>query len=269
MAIITKITVQKKNKERYNIYLDEEYAFSVDEAILITYHLRKGLEVTKELLEEVVVEDHLRKAYQATINYLSYRMRSIKEVRDYLIKKEFEVDVINKIVDRLKKENYLNDSEFAKAFVQSRLNLTLKGPDAIKRELMEKGISETEVSNSLQLFKEEDQLEKASLFLRKKYPSKLKTSRSEQDRKMYTLLLSRGFTHDIVQKAFKAFHDEAEVDNDEEWEAINHQGEKAFKKYRSESDWETKQKVKQYLYRKGFSFDLIERFIEYYEEQGE
>lgn len=42
MRVITKIARQKNNPERYNIYLNEEYAFPVDEAILIQFGLTKG-----------------------------------------------------------------------------------------------------------------------------------------------------------------------------------------------------------------------------------
>lgn len=273
MAIITKITVQKKNKERYNIFLDEEYAFSIDEAILISYHLRKGLEVDKEFLANMIDEDHIRKGYQAAINYLSYRMRSVKEVTDYLLKKELEAEVVTTIIERLTREKYLNDLEFARAFVQTRINLSLKGPGSIKRELIEKGIGEAEIVNSMELYTFEHQIEKAIIFLKKKYPAKLKTSRTEQERKLFTLLVSNGFSQEVIQQAFKLYRDENEDEddnaNDEEWEAITHQGDKALKKYRSESGWEKKQKVKQFLYRRGFSIDLIDRFIEYYGEQGE
>ncbi|MGV3466194.1 MAG: recombination regulator RecX, partial [Heyndrickxia sp.] len=46
MPIITKITVQKNLSDRYNIYLDEEYAFSVDEDVLTRFQLRKGKELS-------------------------------------------------------------------------------------------------------------------------------------------------------------------------------------------------------------------------------
>ncbi|MCT8136929.1 recombination regulator RecX [Anaerobacillus sp. CMMVII] len=269
MPTISKITVQKKNKERYNIFLDEEYAFSVDEAILVTYHLRKGLEVTKEFLTEIISEDHIRKGYQSAINYLSYRIRSVKEVKDYLSKKELEPEVITRIVEKLTKENYLDDQEFARAYVQSRLNLTLKGPELVRRELVEKGISEADMMLGMQLYTYDLQLEKAVLFLQKKYPAKLRISRNEQDRKLYMLLISKGFSQEVIQQAFKIVHEEVEADNDEEWEALLYQGEKAYKKFHKESGWEQKQKVKQYLYRKGFSVDSIDKFIEYYEEERE
>ncbi|MER2172951.1 MAG: hypothetical protein ABS938_20245, partial [Psychrobacillus psychrodurans] len=48
MPVITKIARQKNNNERYNLYLDEKYAFSLDEAVLIKYQLSKG-KVIEEL----------------------------------------------------------------------------------------------------------------------------------------------------------------------------------------------------------------------------
>ncbi|RXJ00392.1 recombination regulator RecX [Anaerobacillus alkaliphilus] len=268
MPVISKITVQKKNKERYNIYIEDVYSFSVDEAVLINFQLRKGTEVTKELLEQVMEEDSIRKGYGLAINFLSYRMRSIKEVSDYLIKKDLELETVQIILKKLIDENYLNDQEFAQAFVQSRVNLSLKGPEIIKRELLEKGVGEVDINNSLRHFSHEQQLEKALSFLMKKYPRTLKTSRAEQDKKIYLLLFSKGFSHEVVQQAFTEFYKEQEEDNSE-WEAIKAQGAKALKKYQAFSDWERKQKMKQFLYRKGFSFEMIDKVLEYIENEGE
>ena len=266
MPVISKISTQKKNTDRYNIFLDhgqeEEYAFSVDEAVLVKFHLRKGLELTKLQIEEILYEEQIRKGYQYAINYLSYRMRSTKEMIDYLKSKELESNNITIIIDRLLKEKYLDDGEFAKAFVRSRINLTMKGPGVIRRELIEKGMSEKEINEALDLYSYEEQLEKAALLLQKKYPKQLKTSRADQDRKMYTLLQSKGFTNDVVQEVLRGMKEENEDDCSEEWQAITYQGEKALKKYRSYNGWEQKQKVKQFLYRRGFSFDLIDKFIE-------
>ena len=49
MAVITKITTQQKNQDRFNIFMDygkgEEYAFSVDSDVLIHFQLKKGMEL--------------------------------------------------------------------------------------------------------------------------------------------------------------------------------------------------------------------------------
>lgn len=262
MPVISKISIQTKNKQRYNIFLDEQYAFSVDEAVLVTFHLRKGLELTKQQIEEILYEEQIRKGYQLAINYLSYRMRATKEMIEHLKSKEIDSNNIAIIIDRLVSENYLNDGDFAKAFVRSRINLTFKGPEVIRRELIEKGMSEKEINEALKIFSYEEQLEKAAHLLQKKYPKQLKTSRADQDRKMYTLLLSKGFTSDVVQQVLNEKNAENEEAQSDEWDAITYQGEKAFKKYRDTDGWEQKQKIKQFLFRRGFSIDLIDKFIE-------
>lgn len=268
MAIISRITTQKKQTDRYNIYIDDNYAFSVDESVLIKFGLKKGLEVSPEFLEKLLLEDTYRKGYNWAINFLSYRMRSVKEVANYLKKKELQQAVVEKIVEKLKRDNYLNDLEFAKAFVQSRINLTLKGPGVIKQELIEKGLAEKEINESMELYSFEEELEKAIGLLRKKQPAKLKTSQREQDRKMYMLLVSKGFSHEVANMAFQHVKKERKVE-DSEWEAIQIQGKKALHKYKGYNDWEKSQRLKQFLYRKGFSFELIDKYIEYYETQGE
>src|SRR4051812_6617932 len=88
MAVITKITAQQKNKDRYNIFMDygkgEQYAFSVDEEVLIKHRLKKGMEMDELSLIEINYQDDIRKAYNLGVGYLAARIRSEKEIRDYL-----------------------------------------------------------------------------------------------------------------------------------------------------------------------------------------
>ena len=78
MAVITKIQVQKHDKERYNIYIDkgfgEEYGFSVDGHTLVKYNLRKGMEVDEFELSTILFDEEIRKAYLQAISYLSYQI---------------------------------------------------------------------------------------------------------------------------------------------------------------------------------------------------
>ena len=64
MAVITKITRQKRNEERYNIFLNDEYAFSVDESVLVKYRLTKGMTIDEWTLGELTYEDEIEKAFQ-------------------------------------------------------------------------------------------------------------------------------------------------------------------------------------------------------------
>lgn len=94
MAVITKIEVQKRSKERFNIYIDkgqgEEYGFSVNEVILIKHGLQKGLEIDEIALGNILYNEEVQKAYLQAISYLSYQMRTKLEIEDFLRKKKWD-----------------------------------------------------------------------------------------------------------------------------------------------------------------------------------
>src|SRR5699024_3101393 len=117
-AKITRITTQKNNHGRYNIFLDhgsgEEFGFGVDEDVLVTFALAKGKEVDEKELKAVIFEDDVKKAFNQAINFLSYRMRSAKEIKDYLLKKDMHVEAIPIVIERLQYQRYVDDREFAK-----------------------------------------------------------------------------------------------------------------------------------------------------------
>lgn len=94
MAVITKIEVQKRSKERFNIYIDkgqgEEYGFSVDQVILMKHGLQKGLEIDEIELGNILYNEEVQKAYLQAISYLSYQMRTKQEIEDFLRKKKWD-----------------------------------------------------------------------------------------------------------------------------------------------------------------------------------
>ncbi|WP_407058306.1 RecX family transcriptional regulator [Tigheibacillus jepli] len=138
MQKISRITIQKKNTRRFNIFLNEKYAFSVDEDILVKYNLRKGLELSDEAIAELQKQDNIQKAYSMAVNFLSYRMRTKKEIQNYLREKEVEPQQIDAVIDRLQNEKLIDDREFANAFVHDRMEFSTKGPLIIRQELQKK-----------------------------------------------------------------------------------------------------------------------------------
>ena len=85
MPVITKITQQKKDHERYNIFLDKKYAFSVHETVLVKFGLTKGMSLEDWSIDEMVYEDEIRKAFNRALHYLGFRMRSEHEVKQKLL----------------------------------------------------------------------------------------------------------------------------------------------------------------------------------------
>ncbi|MBM7572462.1 recombination regulator RecX [Aquibacillus albus] len=265
MAKIVRITTQKRNKSRYNVFVDdgkgERYAFSVAEDILVEHQLRKGLELNQATLDLLVEKDSIHRIYTQAIHFLSYRMRSQKELREYLLKKEMDEEDINQIIDRLVKEGLLNDKEFAFAFVRTRINTTSKGPLLIKKELFEKGVSAGIIDEALRVFTYEKQWEKVSKLVSKKQNNSSKKSFNQRIQTLYQNLLQKGFTQDVISDVLSEIKEDK--DEDTEWEAAVFQGEKFLRKYEKKaSGRELEYKLKAALFRKGFKIEQIDRFID-------
>lgn len=264
LPIINKITVQKKNKERYNIFFDqgdkEEYAFSVSQDVLIKYDLRKGKELSSEDIELIFQNDELQKAMNKSINYLSYRMRSVKEVRTHLIENEYSIEIVQKVIAWLLERKYLNDGEFAKAYVKTQQNTTDKGPKLIEISLKEKGIKSSIIEDVMMGYSFDEQLQKAMKLCEKLAGKKKKVSISNLKNDMQAMLMRKGYPFDVINMAVEPSIKNVDVEQDEL--AVTIQGEKAWRKYRSEPIDVRKLKVKQFLYRKGFSLERIDLFIE-------
>lgn len=266
MKKITRITTQQKKKNRYNIFLDDQYAFSVDEAVLVEFRLRKGLELSDETIEKLTQKDKFYQFYTQSIHYLSYRMRTKKEMVDYLTKKEADPETIEEIIHRLENEKLLNDQEFAEMFIRTRINTSTKGPKLIEQELMKKGVSPKIIFDCLVIYDNELQFDKIYKFMEKKLKQSSKHSFRKRMEQIKMNLLQKGFSRGLIEEVAQEF---ADVQDDaEEWEAVCYQGEKMLRKFEKKySGFDLKNKMKEGLYRKGFNMDLINRFLEEYVEK--
>lgn len=263
MAVITKITTQQKNQDRFNIFMDygkgEEFAFSVDSDVLIQFQLKKGMELDEFSLMEIHYHDDIRKAYNLAIKSLAKRMRSEKEIRDALKQKEIEEPVIHEVIHRLVNQQYINDEEYAFAYVRTQVNTTDKGPDLIRIELKERGITGEIIYRTLTDFSLEQQVEKATKLADKFVQKNIRDSQRILKKKLESLLLRKGYSYEVIQIVENEMNHDNNVD--EEMDAIRYQGEKVHRKYSKYTGFEYQQKMKQALYQKGFPIELIEKFL--------
>ncbi|MET3698723.1 regulatory protein [Bacillus oleivorans] len=262
--IVSKITPQKKNQGRYNIYVSdgqkEEYAFSVDEHVLVSFQLKKGKELSDFDIQEIQYQDQIRKGIHLAANYLTARMRSREEVKQYLLQKEIDEAVLEEVLHHLEEYNYIKDDEYAIAFVKTYMQTSDKGPTWIMARLKEKGISPDYINKAMDLFTEERAIEKAIELVEKWSKGLSKFSTLEKKQKLYEKLVQKGYQSNVISISLEEANWNS--DEDEEWNAIVKQGEKAWHRYGGD-----RLKVKQFLFRKGFEIDLIERFIHEKEEE--
>jgi len=261
MPVITRIGRQKNNKERYNLYLDEVYAFSVDEAVLIKYQLSKGKVMEGFTIDEIVFDDEVRKAYNKAITFLSYRMRSEHEVKKKLQMSEFGEAVILEAIRKLYEHGFLNDESFTKALVATQKKNSKKGPTAIRQDLKKKGIEKGLQEEVLATYTEDEQVTIASTLTEKIINQSQDKTPRQIKQKVQDTLQRKGYNFSIISQALAKFDLEKEQD---EWvDIIATQGDKVWRKYSSKyAGFDLKKRVKQALYLKGFPGEQIDIYIE-------
>lgn len=263
MPQITKITTQKKRTDRYNIYMDygkgEEYAFSVDEEVLLKFKLKKGTDIDEFDLADIQFYDEIQKTFTTALNFLSHRMRSELEVRAHLKKKEIDEPIIQEAIHKLYNYSYLDDLAFAQSFVRTQINSGNKGPITIRLELKEKGINEQITEQALLLYPLEIQEEYARRIAEKMFAKEKNISERALKQKLEQTLLRKGFSMNVIAEALQ--NASMEKDRDEEWDSLCHQAEKAHRRLQKYTGYEYEQRMKQALFRKGFPIDSIERYL--------
>ncbi len=140
------------------------------------------------------------KAFQICIRYLTPRARSIKEVRQHLMKKNFDEGTIENTIEKLKNNNLLNDRDFASAFVESRQRFKPKSKFALSWELKQKGIESSIIKDVL---KDSDDEASAWAAVQAKLSLWQHIEGESFKKKVMNHLKNRGFGYDVSMRAYK------------------------------------------------------------------
>ena len=144
---ILKYELSKKNN--YNIYLDNGEVITLNEKVITENELLIKKEIDKELYEKLFIDNRIYELYEIAVKYISVRLRSIKEIKEYLLKKESNKEIINKVCNKLIKNNYLDDNRFAKAYIKDKLNFTTMGDYKIRKELERLGVDNNIIESNI------------------------------------------------------------------------------------------------------------------------
>ena len=142
--------------------------------------------------------DSFEKLYNKALRFLSFRPRSEKEIRDYLQKKNSDPQTAQKIIDKLKEYNFINDKEFARLWFESRIKLKPRAIRVIKLELKQKGIEDELIDEIFDNTKTDDK-ELALVLAEKRFKRYAKEEPQKAKEKMYRFLISKGFNYDTIK----------------------------------------------------------------------
>ncbi|MCB9822993.1 RecX family transcriptional regulator [Candidatus Nomurabacteria bacterium] len=217
---ITKISQQIKRPDRYSVYVDGKYEFSLHEQQLAELSLKSNQEVSDDQLSEYKNDSLFGKAYERTLKYVFMRPRSKKEILDYLARsymypkpkvyinksgdrvvKKQVVDklatqnIIDRVIERLESRGYVNDEVFAKAWFESRQFTKKPSRRKIQQELQQKGIDQEIIATLLQNYESTE-----TDNLRYLIDKKRKISRYQDDAKLVPYLVRQGFSYSDIKR---------------------------------------------------------------------
>lgn len=199
MSKITKIEQCKRNKERVNIYIDEEFAFAIYMELVYRFGLKVNEEVDKEKLIEIAKVENLSKCKDSALKTIERSYKTEKEIRDKLLNKEFDEETVEKTINFLKEYTFIDDLKFTKMYVKDRIRT--QGRNKIKYALIQKGVNKYLVDEVLEELDRNDEEERALLICEKKYLSICK--REDDDfkikNKLIRYMLGRGYEYEVAR----------------------------------------------------------------------
>jgi regulatory protein len=194
---ITAIKIQKRNKERVNVYVNDQYAFAV--TALVGATLKKGQYLSEADIERFTSQDERHKAYDQALRYLSFRARSRREMERHLGEKGYSPQVVTATVERLLDESYLDDEAFARFWLENRERFRPRSKRALRYELRQKGIA-AELIDSLLTDLDEDELAWAAV--EGKVIQWQNLDEEEFKKKVLGFLNRRGFNYEVAYRMF-------------------------------------------------------------------
>ncbi len=205
---ITEIKQQVRNKERYAVFVDGEYAFSLIQQDILYFKLREGEMLPREKYDYIMENLIYIKAQEAALHFLGYRARTKKEVSEKLGEKEYAPEVIQKVLLFLEKYGYLDDEVYARAYVRDSIKLKPKGRFLLRMELAQKGVNDETIQRVLE---EEliDEMEGAKRLIRKKVKDFSAVDEKKKN-SVFAALQRKGYSFELTKEAFLECSREAE-----------------------------------------------------------
>lgn len=200
MKKITKIEYQKKNKDRVNIYIDDNFGFGIDLNIMIKYSLTKNMELSDDFIEDILKSEEEINVYNYGLTVLSRSLKSEKQLKRKMLDKGYDLEFIEKAINKLKDQKYIDDDYYSDALINTRVNGAKYGKRRIEQELYEKGIDREISENKLREISDEDEFERAYELGLKKLKSIKDEDTSKKCNKLSNYLMYRGFDYDIIKK---------------------------------------------------------------------
>ncbi|MCS4487284.1 recombination regulator RecX [Staphylococcus americanisciuri] len=257
MAVITKIEVQKKDPERFNLYIDGEFKAGISMDTLVACRLKKGDRVDSDQLVRILEREHQQRAINHAIQYLSHRKRTRYEIATHLTDKDYSEQVIAQALAYCDRLGFIDHKDYMESLKNTILRTTDKGPEVFRQKLYKAGIEQPLIETGVAQFVEEQPFEQIYQVANKVMKQK-KGPAAKVRQQVQQSLRQKGYQLETIQKVVEALDFEQDpeiIDN-----LLQRDLEKFYNKYQKRYDGrQLTIKTIEALMRKGYTYDDVQR----------
>ena len=200
---ILKIKRSKRYSDRIIIILDNKSVFRIPEDAFILNPLHVGDEISSKDIKKFDKKMRFKEAKDSAYRLLSYRMRSVSEMKKRLKDKSFSTDEIENTIDHLLKLNYLNDQEFCRAFSNEKVKLKKIGPFLLKPDLFKHGLDTELIDNCInEIYNQYNIQDLIEFHLDKKKIIKKELLDKKDKKRLDNYLIRKGFNWEQINNAY-------------------------------------------------------------------
>ncbi|MCW8814034.1 MAG: RecX family transcriptional regulator [Chlorobium sp.] len=194
--------VVKKGKSDVTIYFDNNSLLFLAVEVFLKSGLKKGDDISDDRFSLLIEQNKLFHIKQKAFRLLGRRQHSSSELRRKLWNKDYEQKLIDEVIENLKKNGYLDDKEFIRAFVADKSKAKSWSSKKIKSELFKRGVASKLIDEILNNRPNEEDFENAMKLAKKKYEVLLKRNLETKElrNKLSTYLFSKGFEYELIKE---------------------------------------------------------------------
>jgi regulatory protein len=179
-----------------------------------TWQKRKNLLDDDEA--EIIVDEAKapQKTFDRAVNLLAYKARTINELRERLLEKQWTNErIVDEVIEKLKSYGYLNDDQFALNFSRSKLLGKPMGKRVLRQKLSLKKLDKETIEKAIEsAFEENTEADLIERAVQKRLRIKGKPETREDTKKFFDYLMRQGFNYDLIREALRKV---AEIDENE------------------------------------------------------
>ena len=200
---ITAIEVQKNNKDKVNVFIDNDCAFSCHSEIVYKEGLKIGKCIEDHKLLDIAHKEEFTKAKSLSLKALERGLKTEEQIKKKLKDKGYEEEVIEKAIAFLKNYDFLDDNRYAKLYIKDKIKAN--GESKIRYELIKKGICKNIIDKAFLDIEKSTIDEAVRKVALKKYNSIRKNNIEEKKmkEKLFRYLVGKGYDFSNANKAIK------------------------------------------------------------------